>query len=95
MKMAPIIEAMNKGLQLVSGDVVGILNADDFYAGPEILEKVANAFADKRVDSCYGDLVYVKEKRRPKVEGQRLKGGIPEVRGRRSEVGKGNNRMVG
>ena len=57
-----IYDAMNKGLQLVSGDIVGILNADDFYAGSTVLEKVANAFADKKVDSCYGDLVYVDSK---------------------------------
>ncbi len=57
-----IYDAMNKGLQFVSGDVVGILNADDFYADSIVLEKVANAFADKRVDSCYGDLVYVDSK---------------------------------
>jgi len=75
----------NKGLRLVSGNVVGILNADDFYAGPEILEKVANTFADKRVDSCYGDLVYVKEKRRPKVEGKRLKVKGERLKGRKEE----------
>ena len=68
-----IYDAMNKGLQFVSGDVVGILNADDFYAGSTVLEKVADVFADKKVDSCYGDLVYVREKRRPKVKGKRIK----------------------
>ncbi len=57
-----IYDAMNKGLRLVSGDVIGILNADDFYAGPEVLEKVANAFSYENVDSCYCDLVYVNSK---------------------------------
>ena len=57
-----IYDAMNKGLRLVSGDVIGILNADDFYAGPEALEKVANAFSYESVDSCYCDLVYVNSK---------------------------------
>jgi len=54
-----IYDAMNKGLSLVKGDVVGILNADDFYAGPGALDKVANIFQDNSIDSCYGDLQYV------------------------------------
>ena len=54
-----IYDAMNKGIRVASGDVVGILNADDFYAHVEVLAKVAEVFADRSVDSCYGDLVYV------------------------------------
>ena len=53
-----IYDAMNKGLRLASGDVVGILNADDFYVDSGVLEKVADVFADQEVDSCYGDLVF-------------------------------------
>jgi glycosyltransferase involved in cell wall biosynthesis len=60
-----IYDAMNKGLRLASGEVIGILNADDFYAGSQVLEKVAAAFRDPDVEACYGDLVYV----RPKVGG--------------------------
>jgi glycosyltransferase involved in cell wall biosynthesis len=56
-----IYDAMNKGLDLVTGDVVGILNADDFYAGPDVLVKVANAFENPKVDACYGDLIYVRD----------------------------------
>ena len=56
-----IYEGMNKGLRLATGDVVGILNADDFYAGPDVLAKVAKVFQDPAVDSCYGDLLYVEE----------------------------------
>lgn len=54
-----IYDAMNKGILLATGDIVGILNADDFYAGPDVLAKVILTFADSRIDSCYGDLVYV------------------------------------
>lgn len=54
-----IYDAMNKGILAATGDVVGILNADDFYAHGEVLAKVAEVFADKTIDSCYGDLVYV------------------------------------
>jgi glycosyltransferase len=56
-----IYDGMNKGLRLATGDVVGILNADDFYFGPDVLGKVAGVFEDLGVDSCYGDLVYVAE----------------------------------
>ena len=62
-----IYDAMNKGLQLVSGDVVGILNADDFYADSTVLEKLASAFADKKVNSCYGDLIVVDPENTNKV----------------------------
>jgi glycosyltransferase len=54
-----IYDAMNKGLALATGDLIGILNADDFYAGSHILERVAGVFEDPAIDSCYGDLVYV------------------------------------
>jgi hypothetical protein len=50
---------MNKGLALASGDVIGILNADDFYADTSVLERVAKVFENPEIDSCYGDLVYV------------------------------------
>jgi glycosyltransferase len=52
-------DAMNKGIGRATGDVVGILNSDDYYASPRVLEWVAQAFRDPAVDACYGDLVYV------------------------------------
>ena len=54
-------DAMNKGIALSRGEVIGILNADDRYAHPQVLERVAALFSDETVDSCYGDLVYVGE----------------------------------
>ena len=62
-----IYDAMNKGLKFATGDVVGILNSDDFYASPDVLKKVANAFAVSDVDACYGDLVYVDQKDTNKI----------------------------
>ncbi len=50
---------MNKGIGLAGGDVIGILNADDFYASGETLAAVAAAFSDPDVDVCYGDLEFV------------------------------------
>ncbi len=57
-----IYDAMNKGIRLADGEIIGILNADDFYASPEVAARVVAAFSDKSIDSCYGDLVYVAEK---------------------------------
>jgi len=54
-----IYEALNKGLALASGDLIGLMHSDDFYAGNRVLERVANAFADPSVDGVYGDLDYV------------------------------------
>jgi glycosyltransferase len=51
--------AMNKGIALASGEIVGILNADDFYASNDVLEKVANLFERTQCDTAYGNLVYV------------------------------------
>lgn len=54
-----IYDAMNKGILLASGDIVGILNSDDMYADEDALARVAAAFENPEVDVCYGDLVYV------------------------------------
>lgn len=54
-----IYDAMNKGLALATGDVIGTLNADDFYASPEVLSGVADAFRDPALDVTYADLCYV------------------------------------
>jgi glycosyltransferase involved in cell wall biosynthesis len=56
-----IYDAMNKGLRLATGDVIGILNSDDLYADNTILNKVMNQFNfNNNLDILYGDLVYVK-----------------------------------
>lgn len=56
-----IYDAMNKGMAWASGDIVGFLNADDLYADPQVLSRVATAFRDTELDACFGDLVYVTE----------------------------------
>ncbi len=54
-----IYDAMNKGLALATGDVIGILNSDDVYAHNDVLTKVAAIFKNEQVDVCYADLQYV------------------------------------
>ncbi|MGB7293178.1 MAG: glycosyltransferase family 2 protein [Thermodesulfobacteriota bacterium] len=51
--------ALNKGISMATGDVVGFLHSDDYYASRDVLEKVANAFIDHDAESLYGDLVYI------------------------------------
>lgn len=50
-----IYDAMNKGIQLASGEVVAFLNADDLYAHSSVLEKVAAALAAGQLDAVMGD----------------------------------------
>jgi len=56
-----IYDAMNKGLGLTTGEVIGFLNADDLFADKHVLSRVAAAFEDPAVEACFGDLVYVTE----------------------------------
>lgn len=56
-----IYDAMNKGVALATGDVIGILNSDDVYYDDEVISKVVKKFSNDCVDCVYGDLVYVKE----------------------------------
>ncbi|WP_300492999.1 glycosyltransferase family 2 protein [uncultured Methylophaga sp.] len=56
-----IYDAMNKGIAMATGDVVGILNADDFYLNKSVISQIAQIFNNEDVDACYADLVYVKE----------------------------------
>jgi glycosyltransferase involved in cell wall biosynthesis len=54
-----IYHALNKGLLLCTGDVIGLLHSDDFFADSTILSQVAFAFSDPSVDVVYGDLDYI------------------------------------
>jgi len=54
-----IYDAMNKGIRMATGDVVGLLNADDVYANDRVIEKVSESISNKSAESCYGDIVYV------------------------------------
>tara|TARA_B100000989_G_scaffold298640_1_gene288891 strand:+ start:4211 stop:4969 length:759 start_codon:yes stop_codon:yes gene_type:complete len=55
-----IYDAMNKGIELASGDIIGILNSDDIYANKNIISKIIAEFNLKNVDSLFGDLIYTK-----------------------------------
>ena len=55
-----IYDAMNKGIFLAKGEVVGFLNADDVFENQDILSRVHATFEDSTIQGCYAQLVYVK-----------------------------------
>jgi glycosyltransferase involved in cell wall biosynthesis len=54
-----IYDAMNKGVAMATGDVIGILNSDDFYADSHVISDIVKTMASAKSDACYADLVYV------------------------------------
>lgn len=54
-----VYDAMNKGILLATGDVVGTLNADDFFASDDILITIGNVFSQENVQIVFGNLNYV------------------------------------
>ncbi len=57
-----LYDAMNKGLAMATGDVVGFLNSDDFFNSPNVLEHVQTAFIGGAIDAVYGDVHYCDSK---------------------------------
>lgn len=55
-----LYDAMNRGIAHATGDIIGILNSDDFYADETVLDRINTAFMEHDTDCVYGDLVYVK-----------------------------------
>lgn len=53
-----IYEAMNKGVALATGDIVGFLNADDFYKNSDVLMRVAQVMQAENLDALYGDVEF-------------------------------------
>jgi glycosyltransferase involved in cell wall biosynthesis len=54
-----IYDAMNKGLRLVTGEVIGFLNADDVYAHTQVLERVSAIMEKDKLDALFGDAEFV------------------------------------
>jgi glycosyltransferase len=62
-----IYDALNKGIERATGEVVGFLHADDIYADEGVLADVAAAFEDPAVQAVYGDLQYVQKQNTNRV----------------------------
>jgi len=56
-----IFHAMNKGLQLCTGDVICFLNSDDWYISPHVISSVVNCLQQSHCNVAYGDLQYVQQ----------------------------------
>jgi glycosyltransferase involved in cell wall biosynthesis len=56
---AGIYDAMNKGIKLATGDIIGILNADDYFANNDVLSSVNQSFINSNADIIYGNLNYL------------------------------------
>lgn len=56
-----LYDAMNKGIAIAMGDIVGFLNADDLYRKPTVLSEVERTLSNPSADACYADLYYVKK----------------------------------
>lgn len=54
-----IYDALNKGIDLATGDVIGILHSDDFYMSSNVIENVANSINQNQCDALYANLYYV------------------------------------
>lgn len=54
-----LYDALNTGMSMATGDIVGILNSDDLLASTKIIEDIVTAFQTIPIDSLYGDLEYV------------------------------------
>lgn len=52
-------DAINKGIHIATGKIIGILNSDDFYTDKQVISKIVDEIENKKVDSLYADLEYV------------------------------------
>jgi len=63
-----IYDAMNKGIRQATGDMIGMLNADDFYVNPSVIQNVVRKFTTNEIDALYGDVVFVDAEQTEKVK---------------------------
>jgi glycosyltransferase involved in cell wall biosynthesis len=60
-------DAINKGIKMAGGEVIGILNSDDYYASSDVLSQVVHAMQQKQVDCIIGDIVFIDAENPDKV----------------------------
>lgn len=66
-KDSGMYDALNKGMKLATGDIIGALNSDDVFAASNVVSEIVKCFKHSRVDSVYGDIVYVSQSNTKKV----------------------------
>ena len=55
-----LYDAINKGIRLATGDVVGILNSDDFFPSPDVVSRIVAALNAQPIDAVFGDVAFVR-----------------------------------
>lgn len=60
-----IFDAINKGIKLATGDIIGVLGSDDQFCGENLFSEVIDNIQTNDVDGCYGDLYYVNDNDKP------------------------------
>ena len=86
-KDSGIYDAMNKGIKIATGDILGFLNSDDWLFSEDIIEQYVNDFENSNIDAVYGDLCFVKNdasknifrkwKSNDYIDGLFMKGWVP------------------
>jgi glycosyltransferase involved in cell wall biosynthesis len=62
-----IYEAINKGIKLATGDIIGILNSDDYFYDNFVIEKIVNSFYENNIEAVLGDVLFVNPKKKALV----------------------------
>ena len=62
-----IYDAMNKGIAMATGEVIGILNSDDYFTSNDVVSKLIKPFSDEEIDAVYGDIHFIHDKEREKI----------------------------
>lgn len=62
-----IYDAINKGIKVASGDIIGLLHSDDVFTSDQVISRVGHTFYDLNIDSTYGDLIYVDKNNSDKI----------------------------
>lgn len=62
-----LYDALNKGIAMASGDVIGLLHSDDFYIHERVVENYASVFIKEQADAVYSDLYYVDKSNTDKI----------------------------
>jgi glycosyltransferase involved in cell wall biosynthesis len=62
-----LYDAINKGIRMSTGDIVGILNSDDFFPDRTVISSLVNVFEKEKVDAVYGDIAFVRPENLTKI----------------------------
>ena len=62
-----VYDALNKGIRMASGDIIGFVHADDRLADPNVLSDIAQVFRETNADAVYGDLAYISNDNKNKI----------------------------